>query len=76
MAPSRDVSYRFNLIKFNNNILISLSPLLLAIDVTDVTLGASSLWLETRTGAGDTATLTTSLAAAHASMGNKQYFQF
>ena len=34
--------------------IISLSPLSLA---TDVTLGASDLWLGTRTGAGGTATL-------------------
>ena len=37
--------------------IISLSPLSLAIDVTDATLGASGLWLGTRTGAG-TAILT------------------
>ena len=35
----------------------SLSPLLLATDVTDATLGASGVWLGTRTGAGGTATL-------------------
>ena len=40
--------------------LISLSPLSLATDVTDATLGAIGLWLGTRTGAGDTATLTES----------------
>jgi hypothetical protein len=40
--------------------IIPLSPLSLANDVTDVTLGASGLWLETRTGAGGTATLTKS----------------
>jgi hypothetical protein len=39
--------------------IISLSPLL-ATDVTDATLGTSGLWLETRTGAGVTATLTKS----------------
>ena len=38
--------------------IISLSPLSLATDVTDATLGASDLWLGTRTGAGGTATLT------------------
>ena len=38
--------------------IISLSPLSLAPDVTDETLGASGLWLGTRTGAGSTATLT------------------
>ena len=38
--------------------IISLSSLSLATDVTDVTLGASGLWLGTRTGAGGTATLT------------------
>ena len=32
----------------------------LATDVTDETLGASGHWLETRTGAGGTATLTKS----------------
>ena len=32
----------------------------LATDVTDATLGASRLWLETPTGAGGTATLTES----------------
>ena len=37
--------------------IISLSPLSLAIEVTDGTLGASGLWLGTRTGAGATATL-------------------
>ena len=36
----------------------SLSPLSLTTDVTDATLGASGLWLGTRTGAGGTATLT------------------
>ena len=38
--------------------ILSLSPLSLATDVTDVTLGASGLWVETRTGTGGTATLT------------------
>ena len=36
----------------------ALSPLSLAIDVSEVTLGASGIWLGTRTGAGGTATLT------------------
>ena len=40
--------------------IISLSPLSLANDVTDATLGASGLWLGTRTGAGGTVTLTKS----------------
>ena len=40
--------------------IILLSPLSLATDVTDATLGASGLWLGTRTGAGSTATLTES----------------
>ena len=40
--------------------IISLSPLSLATDVTDATLGTSGLWLGTRTGAGSTATLTDS----------------
>ena len=40
--------------------IISLSPLSLAIDVTDATHGASGLRLGTRTGAGDAATLTES----------------
>ena len=53
--------------------IISLSPLSLATDVTDATLGASGLWLGTRTEAGDTATLTKSFilllifVAAHGS---------
>ena len=37
--------------------IISSSPLSLAIEVTDATLGASGLWLGTRTGAGGTDTL-------------------
>ena len=37
--------------------IISLSRLSLATDVTDSTLGASGLWLGTRTGAGGTVTL-------------------
>ena len=37
--------------------IISLSPLSLATDVTDVTLGASVLWPGTRTGASGKATL-------------------
>jgi hypothetical protein len=36
--------------------IISLSPLSLATDVTDVTLGASGLLPRTQTGAGGTAT--------------------
>ena len=40
--------------------IISLSPLSLATEVTDATLGVSGLWLGTRTGAGGTATLTES----------------
>ena len=40
--------------------IISLSPLSLAADMIVVTLGASSFWLGTRTGAGGTATLTES----------------
>ena len=36
--------------------IISVSPLLFVTDVTDATLGASGLWLGTRTGAGGTAT--------------------
>ena len=39
---------------------LSLSPLSLATDVTDATLGASGFWLGTRTGAGGTAILTES----------------
>ena len=38
--------------------IISLSSLSLATDVTDATLGATGLWLGTRTGAGGTATPT------------------
>ena len=38
----------------------SLSRLSLAIDVSDATLGASGLWLGTRTEAGGTTTLTES----------------
>ena len=37
--------------------IISLSYLSLATDMTDVTLGASGLWLGNRTGAGGTAPL-------------------
>ena len=37
--------------------IISLSFLSLATDVTDLTLGASGYWLETRTGAGGSATV-------------------
>jgi hypothetical protein len=37
--------------------IISLLSLSLATDVTDLTLGASVLWLGTRKGAGGTATL-------------------
>jgi hypothetical protein len=40
----------------------SLSPLSLVTDVIDVTLGASDLWLGTRTEAGGTATLTKSFS--------------
>ena len=50
--------------------IISLSPFSLA---TDVTLGASVLWLGTRTEAGGTSTLAKSiLAAAHDSMDNME----
>ena len=41
---------------------ISLSPLSLATDVTDMTLRASGLWLGTQTGAGGTATLALKLS--------------
>jgi hypothetical protein len=37
--------------------IIPLSPLTLATDVTDATLGARDLWLGTRTGAASTTTL-------------------
>ena len=37
--------------------IIPLSPLSLETDVTEATLGASSLWLGTWTGAGGTVTL-------------------
>ena len=37
--------------------IISLSALSLATDVTDVTLGASGIWLGIRTGGGSIATL-------------------
>ena len=37
--------------------IISLTPLSLATNVTDLTLGASDLWLETRTGGGGIPTL-------------------
>ena len=47
--------------------IISLSSLSLATDVTDATLEASGLWLETRTGAGGTVTL----AAAHGCMDSR-----
>ena len=53
--------------------IISLSPLSLATDVTDATLGASGLWLGTQAGAGGTATLAWSfLAAAYGSMNAKK----
>ena len=49
--------------------IVSLSPLSLA---TEVTLGASGLWLETRTGAGCTATLAEIfLAAVHGYMDSR-----
>jgi hypothetical protein len=49
--------------------IISLSPLSLATDVTDVSLGASGLWPGIRTGADGTDTLAQSfLSAAHRSM--------
>ena len=38
--------------------IISVSPLPLATDLIDATLGESGLWLGTRTGAGGTAKLT------------------
>ena len=38
--------------------IISLSPVSLATDVTEATLGTSGLWLGTRTGSGGTATVT------------------
>ena len=52
--------------------IISLSPLSLWTNITDASLGASGLWLGTRTGAGGPATLTESffLAAAYGSMDN------
>ena len=40
--------------------IISVSPLSLATDVTDATLGANVLWLEARAGAGGIATLASS----------------
>ena len=54
--------------------IISLSPLSLATDGTDATLGASGFWLGTRTGASGTTTLTESffLTAAHDSMVNRK----
>ena len=52
----------------NNTIVPSL-----ATDVTDATLEASGLWLGTRRGAGDTATLTKGfLVAVHGSMDNRK----
>ena len=52
--------------------IISLSPLPLAMDVTDLTLGASGLWTGTRTVAGGAATLVYAfLAAAHGSMDSR-----
>ena len=54
--------------------IISLSPLSLATDVTDATLGASDLWLGNRTKAGGTATLAKTsffLAVAHGSMDSR-----
>ena len=52
-----------DILGYKNNTIVffsTLSPLSLATDVTDATLGASGLWLGTRTGAGGTATLTKS----------------
>ena len=49
--------------------IISLSPLSLATNVTEVTLGTSGLWLGTRTGGDDTATLVS--RNPHGSMGNR-----
>ena len=49
--------------------IISLLPLSLATDVTNVTLGASDLWPGTRTGAGGAAFL----AATHDSMDSRQH---
>ena len=52
--------------------IILLSPLSLATDVTEATLGTISLWLGTRTGAGGTATLAKAfLAAAHGSVSKR-----
>ena len=45
--------------------IISLSSLSLATDVTNATLGASGLWLGTRTGAGGTVTLTEGFFFGH-----------
>ena len=54
--------------------IISLSPLSLATDVTDATLGASGLWLGTRTGAGGTATQVWNFfgRSPHGSMDNRR----
>ena len=53
--------------------IISSSPLSLETDVTDVTHGARGLWLGTRTGAADIATLAWSfLAATYVSMNVKK----
>ena len=53
---------------------ISLSPLSLATDLTDVTLGTSGFWLGARTGVSGTATLTKSYFARspwlHGQLGN------
>ena len=51
---------------------MSLSPLSLRTYVTDVTLGASGLWLGTRAGAGGTPHyLKTFLAEVHGSIGSR-----
>ena len=48
----------------------------LATFVTDVTLGASGLWLGTRTGAGGTATPTASFFGRIAWLHGQQVFSF
>ena len=44
--------------------------------MTDASIGASDLWLGTRTGAGDTATLTESFFGSSQWLNGQQIFDF
>ena len=56
-----------------DHFIITLS---LATDVTDATLGASGLWLGTRTGAGGTTTLTVSFFGRSPWLYGQQVFSY